>query len=110
MIEKNKININRPTDINKVRNSIIKDDEVNFISLIKKLLLKHIDKITLVVMYFVSVHTVNVIHLLLILIFMFQIIFPNKVNYCYKVNILLFNYFILLNLLLIYLKLNILKN
>ena len=91
--KKNKININRPTDINKVRNSIIKDDEVNFISLIKKLLLKHIDKITLVVMYFVSVHTVNVIHLLLILIFMFQIIFPNKVNYCYKVNILLFQLF-----------------
>ena len=76
------------------------DNEVTLLNLIKKLLLKHIDKITLVVMYFVSVHTVNVIHILLILIFIFQIISPGKMNYCYKINILLFQLFYMIEFVL----------
>ena len=64
--------------------------DISFISLIKKLLLKHIDKITLIVMYFVSVYTVNAIHVILVLILVFQIIMPLKLNYCYKFNIIFF--------------------
>ena len=90
------INNRRPIDINISRNSTKIEQEITFLNLIKKLLLKHIDKITLVVMYFVSVHTVNVIHVLLILIFIFQIISPVKINYCYKINILLFQFFYLI--------------
>ena len=68
-------------------------DEITFVNFIKKMVLQHIDKITLVGMYFVSVYTVNVIHVLLILIFIFQIILPEKMNYCYKIKILLFQLF-----------------
>ena len=52
--------------------------------IIFKLFLKtffyHLDKITLIVMYFVSVYTVNIIHLILVFILMFQIISPSKIN------------------------------
>ena len=81
-----RINSNRAKDVNATRYS----DEVTFLSLLKKLLLKHIDKITLVVMYFVSVHAVNVIHILIVLILIFQIISPKKINFCYKITIIIF--------------------
>ena len=61
---------------------------------ITKLLIKkffnYIDKITLVVMYFVSVYTVNVTHVFLVLIFVLQIVIPKKIKYLYKILIIVF--------------------
>ena len=61
---------------------------------IRKLLIKkffiHIDKITLVVMYFVSVYKVNLTHVLLVLIFVLQIVIPKKIKYLYKILIIVF--------------------
>ena len=87
-----KINI----DINNIRQNDISDknsDENNIVSLIKKIILENIDIITLIPMYFASVNVVNVKHLILVLIFILQIIFPRKLNYVYKVNIILFQLF-----------------
>ena len=87
-----KINI----DINNIRQNDISDknnDENNIVSLIKKIILENIDIITLIPMYFASVNAVNVKHLILVLIFILQIIFPRKLNYVYKVNIILFQLF-----------------
>ena len=64
--------------------------DITFVSLIKKLLLQHIDKITLIVLYFVSVYTINAIHAILVLILFFQIVAPNKLNYFYRFNIIFF--------------------
>ena len=75
-------------------------NEITFVNLVKKIILTHIDKITLVVMYFVSLHTVNVIHVFLILIFIFQIISPVKINYFYKTNIFLFQSFYMVEFLI----------
>ena len=61
---------------------------------IRKLLIKkffiHIDKITLVIMYFVSVYEVNLTHVLLVLIFVLQIVIPKKIKYLYKFLIIVF--------------------
>ena len=61
---------------------------------IRKLLIKkffiHIDKITLIVMYFVSVYKVNLTHILLVLIFVLQIVIPKKIKYLYKILIIVF--------------------
>ena len=61
---------------------------------ITKLLIKkffnYIDKITLVVMYFVSVYTVNITHVFLVLIFVLQIVIPKKIKYLYKILIIVF--------------------
>ena len=81
------ININylKPKDIN-----VTNDDENSVVSLIKKTLLEHIDNITLIVMYFVSVNAVNLKHIILVLIFILLIISPSILNYIYKANIILF--------------------
>ena len=67
-----------------------KDGSFSFLSLMTKGILLHIDKITLIVMYFVSIYTVNLIHVILVSILIFQIIAPGKLNYCYKVNAAIF--------------------
>ena len=80
-------------DINASKISIRTSNDLTFINLIKKILLQHIDKITLLAMYFVSIYTVNVIHVLLVVIFIIQIISPGKLNYIYKINIVVFQIF-----------------
>ena len=69
-----------------------KVDEFNF--KFKELLAKYffinIDKVTLVVMYLVSVHTVNLVHLILVVIFIMQILLPKKMHYFYKLIISIF--------------------
>lgn len=47
-------------------------------------------------MYLVAVYTVNLIHVILVLILIFQIIAPGKLNGCYKMIVLIFQllYFI----------------
>ena len=59
-------------------------------SLLTKGIFMHIDKITLITMYLVSVITVNLIHVILVLILIFQIIAPGKLNGCYRMIILIF--------------------
>ena len=72
-----------------------KEEEVNelsfsFLTLMIKGIFTHIDKITLVVMYLVSVNTVNLIHVILVFILIFQIISPGIFNGCYKFITLIF--------------------
>jgi len=61
---------------------------------ISKLLIKfffyHIDKTTLVIMYFVSVYTVNLTHVFLVFIFVLQIVIPKQIRYLYKILIIIF--------------------
>ena len=67
-----------------------KENTFKFTDLLLKGLLMNIDKITLVAMYFVSVNTVNLIHMILVFIFLIQIITPGVINYCYTFNVLIF--------------------
>ena len=82
---------NRPIDINAElkKNTFNLDEKVTLLSLITKGILLNIDKITLVVMYFIAIYTVNLMHVILVCILIFQIISPGKLNYCYKVNTLI---------------------
>ena len=73
---------------NKKKN--IFDGKITFLRLLTKIILTYLDKITLIVMYFVSVYTVNLMHVILVSILIFQIISPGKLNYCYKINALIF--------------------
>ena len=64
--------------------------ETTFINLMIKGVFMHIDKITLIVMYLVSVYTVNLIHVILVFILVLQIITPGLLNGCYKTITLIF--------------------
>ena len=55
-------------------------------------------------MYFVSVYTVNIVHLILVFIFIIQIIAPGIVSYSYKINILVFQSLYLLGFMINLLK------
>ena len=59
-------------------------EQIKYSMMLFKLLLKtffyHLDKITLIIMYFVSVYAVNLVHIILVFIFMLQIISPSKIN------------------------------
>ena len=73
--------------------------------LIKKLF-NHIDKITLVVMYFVSVYKVNLTHVLLVLIFVLQIVIPKKIKSLYKILIIIFQFVFLIEFIIDLLKIH----
>ena len=55
-------------------------ERVTLFNIITKTFLKHIDKISLVVMYFVAIKTINIIHAILALIFMLQLLFPQLIE------------------------------
>ena len=74
--------------------------------LLIKFFFNHIDKITLVVMYFVSVYTVNVTHVFLVLIFVLQIVIPQQIKYLYKILIIVFQVVYLIEFLLDLLKIH----
>ena len=78
--------------------------EVNFLNLVTKGIFMHIDKITLFVMYLVSVSTVNFIHVILVFILIFQIIAPGRLNGCYKIITLVFQLLYLIEFLIDFLK------
>ena len=72
-----------------------KDEKVNeynfkFRELLAKYLFINMDKLTLVVMYLVSVYIVNFVHLVLVFVFIMQILFPKKMHYFYKIIIAIF--------------------
>ena len=65
----------------------INEKEINDLTitnLLLKIIFTHIDKITLIAMYFVSMGSINLIHLFLVVIFIIQILFPNKIKKMYK--------------------------
>ena len=55
--------------------------KLTFSNIIKKTFLSHIDKISLVVMYFVAISSINITHSILVIIFMIQLLFPKLIEY-----------------------------
>ena len=78
--------------------------KINFLNLVTKGIFMHIDKITLIAMYLVSVSTVNFIHVILVFILIFQIIAPGRLNGCYKIITLIFQLLYLIEFIIDFLK------
>ena len=78
----------------------------SFNKLIIKKFFNHIDKITLVIIYFVAVYTINLTHVVLALIFVLQIIIPKQVKYIYKFLIIIFQLVFLIEFVLDLLKIH----
>ena len=68
---------------------------INFSDVIIKFLYKNIDKITLIAMYFISMHTINIVHFIFIIIFMIQIL-HSKVIERYNIFIMIIIQFLFL--------------
>ena len=51
--------------------------DLNLFNVLLKLFFNNIDKITLIAMYFISMHTINIIHFFFIIIFFIQILVPD---------------------------------
>ena len=64
-------------------------DNINLINVILKFFYENIDKITLIVMYFISMIRINIIHFIFILIFMLQILQPQIVKRFHLVVIII---------------------
>ena len=58
-------------------------DNLTFWNILLKYIFSNIDKITLIAMYFVSMRSINLIHLVLVIIFIIQIILPAKLKKLY---------------------------
>ena len=71
-----------------VKEEKIKDlyDNLTIMNIIIKAAFSNIDKITLIVLYFVSVYSINIVHFILVAIFMFQLLFP---KFMFKYSIIL---------------------
>ena len=67
------INLNFNEEI-KSNNKNDMDDSIKFLDVLLKEFYTTIDKLTLVAMYFISMHTINIIHFFFIVIFMIQIL------------------------------------
>ena len=93
-IERNKNELLKEFDIKEKEKQKIKSNKIDFdfkfTELLAKYLFINIDKATLVVMYLVSVRTVNIVHLILVVIFIMQILLPKKMHYFYKIIISIF--------------------
>ncbi len=76
--------------IKKIKKNKEKKIKLEFKLVIYKFLLKNIDKISLVAMYFVSIDLINISHFILVLIFMMQLYYPNYINkLCYYIIIII---------------------
>ena len=103
--KENKKDEDKNDNKNNVNSNIhLEQKNINFLDILIKGFLMHIDKISLVVMYFVSVYTVNLVHMVLVCIFIIQIIAPGKINYCYKINLFIFQSLYLLGFIIDLLK------
>ena len=58
--------------------------------LLIKQFFSHMDKITLIIIYFVALNKINITHVILVLIFVLQIIIPKQIKYIYKILIIFF--------------------
>ena len=77
-----------------------------FYKLLIKVFFTHVDKLTLVVIYFVSVTAVNVTHVVLVLIFVVEIIIPKQIRYVYKILVILFQVVFLIEFIIDVLKIH----
>ena len=68
-------------DLNKPKEE---DKKLNFANVIIKTLLSHIDIITYIIMYFIAIHSINMIHFVIIIIFMTQLLFPKIISFISK--------------------------
>ena len=82
----------------------VKKPDLNFFNLLLKFIFTHIDKITLIAMYFVAMRSVNLIHLVLVIIFLIQILFPHKIQKIYKQIIIILQLLFLFELIIYLLK------
>ena len=97
-IDNNNININNKSN-NNINNNINTNNKNNkkdknledilLSDVILKFIYLNIDKITLVVMYLISMHTVNIIHFIFIIIFIFEILQPKMVERFNKIIIII---------------------
>ena len=95
-----KINTNEVTEIEKnnenielkeiITNKDNDEDNVTISNIIKKNIFINIDKITLVIMYFVANNEVNVFHLIFVIIFMIQLLTPYHIKKLCEFIIILF--------------------
>ena len=63
--------------------------DLTFWNLLIKLIFTHIDKLTLIAMYFTSMRSINLIHLILVIIFLIQILSPQKIHKIYSAIIII---------------------
>ena len=78
----------------------------SIVKLLIKKFFNHIDKITLVILYFVGVYAINLTHVILVLIFVLQIIMPKQIKYVYKFLTIFFQIVFLIEFLLDLLKIH----
>ena len=74
--------------------------EINLLNLIKKAFLINIDKISLVIMYFISINSINIIHFILVIIFMGQLLFPDCISRISKYLTIIIQIFFFLELII----------
>ena len=55
-------------------------NKLTILNIFKKAFFAHIDLISLVVMYFVAINSINIIHSILVIIFMIQLLFPRLIE------------------------------
>ena len=79
-------------------------NDLNLFNLFLKFIFTHIDKITLIAMYFVSMRSINLIHLVLVVIFLIQILLPNQIKKMFKVIICILQILFLIELIIYLLK------
>ena len=73
----------------KIKSEEIEEDKISISNIFKKYILINIDKITLVIMYFVANKEVNLIHLIFVIVFMIQLLTPQYIkNLCIYIIIL----------------------
>ena len=63
-----------------IKNKVEENDNITLANIIKKNIFINIDKITLVVMYFVANKEVNIFHLIFVIIFMVQLLTPQYIK------------------------------
>ena len=82
-IEKNNIIQVNPVQKDEKIIIIEKKDNLTFWNILLKYTFSNINKVTLIAMYFVSMRSINLIHLVLVIIFIIQIILPAKLKNMY---------------------------
>ena len=87
-----------------------KKSDLNLLNLFLKFVFTYIDKITLIAMYFVAMRSINLIHLVLVAIFLIQILFPLQIQKIYKGIICILQILFLIELVIHLLKAYFIEN
>ena len=118
------INNSNKDSINKIKITFVSDEgekkvekkeekkaiqDLSLLNVILKYFFYNIDKITLIVMYLVAVKSINVIHLILVVIFLIQILIPDKIKYLFEIFLCLLQFLFLFELITDILKVYYLK-